>query len=93
MVFSPEENKLQFAIQVISVSTLPSSVETRRANGWKDPADFVSPVFYSPGYGTGEKTEFKRVCAIDQSGNEGKEAIPTESEVTGVAWKSVYLYR
>ncbi|MBO4366947.1 MAG: hypothetical protein J5843_04740, partial [Clostridia bacterium] len=93
MVFSPEENKLQFAIQVISVSTLPSSVALRERNGWKQPADFLSPVFRSKGYGTGAKTEYKRVCAIDQSGNEGKKAIATETESKGVVWREVYLYR
>ena len=93
MVFSPEENKLQFAIQVISVSTLPSSVALREQNGWNQPADFLSPVFRSKGYGTGAKTEYKRVCAIDQSGNEGKKAIATETESTGTVWREVYLYR
>lgn len=93
MVFSPEENKLQFAVQVVSVSTLASSVALREQNGWKQPADFLSPVFYSKGYGTGAATEFKRVTAIDQSGNEGKKAIPTESESRGTVWREVYLYR
>ena len=93
MVFSPAENKLQFAIKVISASTLESSVAMREKNGWKQPADFLSPVFHSDGYGTGIDTEYKRVCAIDQSGNEGKEAIATASEVLGIEWKEVYLYR
>ena len=57
------------------------------------PADFLSPIFASPGQGTGIDAEFKRVCAIDQSGNEGGTAIETTTEVKGVIWHETYLYR
>ncbi len=93
IVYSPAPGKLQLQIDVLAVSTLPSSVETREKYGWKDPADFLSPIFTSPGQGTGMDAEFKRVCAIDQSGNEGGTAIATETLVKGVIWHETYLYR
>ena len=94
VVYSPAPGKLQLMIEVISKSTLPSSVAIREQYGWKDPADFVSPVFASAGHGTnGVLAEFKRVNAIDQSGNEGKTAIPTDTEITGAVWHSTYLHR
>lgn len=93
VVYIPEENKMQLQIEVLEKSTLPESVELREKYGWKDPADFISPVFTSPGHGTGMDAEFKRVNAIDQSGNEGGTAISTESKMTNIIWHETYLYR
>lgn len=93
IVYIPEENKMQLQIEVLEKSTLPESVALREKYGWKDPADFISPVFTSPGHGTGINAEFKRVNAIDQSGNEGGTAIPTDSKMTGIIWHETYLYR
>lgn len=93
IVYSPEPDKLQLMIEVLEVSSLPSSVEMRKTYGWKDPADFVSPVFQSPGHGTGTDAEFKRVNAIDQSGNEGNTTIFTETKVKNIIWHETYLYR
>lgn len=93
LVFSPEANKLQLQIQVLEVSTLPESVKMREEYGWKAPEDFLSPVFASPGHGTGSLAEFKRVNALDQTGNEGGTAIPTESVMKSIVWHETYLYR
>ncbi len=93
IVYIPEENKMQLQIEVLEKSTLPESVEMREKYGWKDPADFLSPVFTSPGHGTGMDAEFKRVNAIDQSGNEGGTAIPTDTKMEGIVWHETYLYR
>lgn len=93
IVFSPAPNKLQLQIEVIEKSTLPSSVETRKKYGWKDPANFVSPIFHSPGQGVSIDAEFKRVNAIDQSANEGKTAIPTDTIVKNMIYHETYLYR
>ncbi len=93
IVYVPEENKMQLQIEVIEKSTLPESVKMREEYGWKDPADFLSPVFTSPGHGTGIDAEFKRVNAIDQSGNEGGTAILTDTLVSNVIWHETYLYR
>lgn len=93
IVYSPAPDKLQLQIEVIEKSTLEASVEMRKKYGWKDPADFLSPVFSSPGHGRNQNAEFKRVNAIDQSGNEGGTAIPTDTEIKNAVWHSTYLYR
>jgi len=93
IIYIPAPNKMQLQIEVLEKSTLPSSVEMRKKYGWKDPANFVSPVFTSPGHGTGMNAEFKRVNAIDQSGNEGKTAIATQTEIKNAIWQETYLYR
>ena len=53
VIYLPEPNKMQLQIEVIEKSSLPSSVEIRAKYGWKDPANFKSPVFQTPGQGTG----------------------------------------
>lgn len=93
IVFSPAPNKLQLQIEVLEKSTLPSSVAMREEYGWNDPADFISPIFHSPGHGKNIDAEFKRVNAIDQSGNEGKTAIDTQTEVKNMIYHETYLYR
>lgn len=93
IIYIPEENKMQLQIEVIEKSTLPESVKMREEYGWNDPADFLSPVFTSPGHGTGIDAEYKRVNAIDQSGNEGGTAIFTDTLVSNVIWHETYLYR
>ncbi len=93
LVFSPEEGKLQLQIEVIEVSTLPESVAMREKYGWSAPADFLSPIFTSPGHGTGIDAEFKRVNAIDQSGNEGGTAIFGDTLISNIIWHETYLYR
>ena len=50
IVYSPEPDKLQLMIEVIEASTLPSSVAMREAYGWKQPANFISPIFRSPAW-------------------------------------------
>lgn len=93
IVYSPKPDYLQLQIEVLEKSTLESSVRIREENNWKDPANFTSPIFISAGHGTNMKVEFKRVNAIDQSGNEGKTAIMTGSNVKIAVWESVYLHR
>jgi hypothetical protein len=52
-----------------------------------------STVFDAKSFGPGVKQEFKRVNAIDQSGNEGKDVQPTQTIVRGAVWKEVWLVR
>lgn len=92
VVYSPAPDKLQMQIEVISKSELTESVEMRKKYGWKDPENFVSPIFTSPGNGVFD-AEYKRVNAIDQVANEGKTAIETSTTVTDAIWYSTYLYR
>ena len=44
-------------------------------------------------FGPGKDQEFKRVDAIDQSGNEGKPFQPTDATVSGLEWVKVDLLR
>jgi hypothetical protein len=93
IIYIPEPNKMQLQIEVIEKSTLPSSVEMRKQYGWKDPANFKSPVFSAPGNGTDINVEYKRVNAIDQVANEGKTAITSQTEIKNAIWYETYLYR
>lgn len=93
IIYIPEPNKMQLQIEVLEKSTLPSSVEMREKYGWKDPANFKSPIFTTPGHGTGMDVEFKRVNAIDQVANEGKSAIVSQTEIKNAVWQETYLYR
>ena len=40
-----------------------------------------------------QKAEFKRVNSIDQYGNEGFNAKPTNASMSKATWHEVYLYR
>src|SRR5690554_2796885 len=93
IVYSPKDNFLQLQIQVIEKSTLPESLKIRNENNWEDPKDFISPLFVSQGHGLNSLAEFKRVNAIDQTGNEGSDVTPTNSNVKEAVWESLYLYR
>ena len=93
IIYSPEPNYLQLQIEVLEVSTDPYSVNLRKENNWAQPENFKSPKFRSNGHNTNMKAEFKRVNAIDQSGNEGKVAIETSTYVKEAIWHESYLYR
>jgi len=49
--------------------------------------------FDAPGFGPNAFQQFKRVNAIDQSGNEGKPVAPTRASVEGAVWSEVWLLR
>ncbi|MEG2003854.1 MAG: DUF5011 domain-containing protein, partial [Clostridia bacterium] len=93
IIYIPEPNKMQLQIEVIEKSTLPDSIEMRERYGWKDPANFKSPIFHSPGHGMGIDSEYKRVNAIDQVANEGGTAHSSQSEIKNAIWHDTYLYR
>jgi len=92
ILYSVRPGYLQLQIEVIEKSTLQYSIDVRANNDWKDPEDFISPAFASPGNGS-VKTEFKRVNAIDQVANEGRPVHPTLSSVGEMIWHNVYLHR
>lgn len=91
-IFSPKPNYMQMKIEVLEVSAISSSVELRKANQWREPKDFISPVFSSPGHGTNIPKEYKRVNAIDQVSNEGKPSIDTQTKISSAIWHDCYLY-
>lgn len=93
-VYSPIPNYLQLKIEVIKPTSIDKYVKMRKSYGLVNdrPSDFYSPLFYSEGHGTGVDAEYKRVNSIDQYGNEGFTAIPTEANITST-WHECFLYR
>lgn len=93
IVTYPKKHYMQLKIELIEKSTYEESINLRLKNKWRDPETFISPLFTSPEDLETNLKEFKRVNAIDQSGNEGKPTINTLSSVKDANWESVYLYR
>lgn len=89
----PKKNHMQLTIEVLEVSSLESSIKLRKLNKWSNPKTFKSPLFTSPENIETNLKEFKRVNAIDQSGNEGKPTINTNTTISNAIWESVYLFR
>jgi hypothetical protein len=58
-----------------------------------EPISVLSVPFDAAAFGPGKVQEFKRVNAIDQSGNEGKPAQPTRTTVSPATWHAVHLLR
>jgi len=57
------------------------------------PLSTLTTDFDAPGFGPGEKQEFKRVNAIDQVANEGKPATATRTKVLEAKWQEAWLLR
>ena len=93
-IYSPMPNYLQLRIEVVKPTTNPKYVQIREKYHLKDnrPSDFYSPIFHSEGHGL-LKADFKRVNSIDQYGNEGFVAKPTNAEVSEATWFETFLYR
>lgn len=92
-VYSPKPDYLILEIIVIEESSLEESINKRKINDWNSPKDFESPMMSSPGHNIHTKKSYKRVNAIDQSGNEGKPTILTNTTVKDAIYESCYLYR
>ena len=93
-VFTPEIGYLQMRIELL----VPTEIEKYavQRSGYELGSDFnkvfTTPLFPSEGMGA-VRTEFKRVNAIDQVGNEGHPTINTNAKAEGAIWHEVYLYR
>lgn len=88
---SLEPNYLQFRIELIEETKI-EKYKVIRSNLPNKPKTFLSPVFIAPGVGV-NKTEVKRVNAIDQYGNEGRPTQMTNAKVNECVWEDVYLFR
>lgn len=89
-----EPGKLRLEIQLLSRASNPATTETPELRARRsDPLSSLSVVFDARSFGPDELQEFKRVNAIDQSGNEGKSAAPTRASVSGAEWEEVWLLR
>lgn len=93
-IYSPIPNYLQLRIELVETTTISKYVKLRQKYGLRNdlPTDFYSPIFLSEGHGK-VKADFKRVNSIDQYGNEGFHAKPTDAEVSQAVWQETYLYR
>jgi len=93
-VFTPEPGLLQMRIELLELTENVKYVNQRAKYNLGDDFNrvFTTEPFFSEGTGI-VKTEFKRVNAIDQVSNEGKQTINTNSEVNDAIWHEVYLYR
>jgi hypothetical protein len=82
--WTEEPEKLKLRIDLLARFGQPTPPE---------PISTFEVSFDAPGFGPGREQEFKRVSAIDQTGNEGKPAQPTRASVAGATWKNVHLLR
>ena len=89
---SPKPHYLVLKIEVLEVSVLDYSVNFRSTYNLKKPENFTSPLISSPGHGTSMIKTYKRVNAIDQVANEGKEAIMTNTTIKNAIWHECYLH-
>lgn len=57
------------------------------------PLSVFQTEFKALNFGKDKKQQYKRVNAIDQSGNEGKSVQPTQTRVSNAVWHGVWLWR
>lgn len=97
-----ESGKLNLTIALLSraakqttggLSPAETDITSTRSAGWHDPLSTFTTTFDAPGFGPDAMQQFKRVNAIDQSGNEGKDVQPTSTTVEGAIWWEVWLMR
>lgn len=93
-VYSPEENFLRMDIELVEPTKIMKYRKMRRNLGVDENEKIVfnSPLIESKGQGV-NFAEYKRVNAIDQFYNEGKNNKNTDSYTTPTIWHEVYLYR
>lgn len=93
-VFSPKENYLQMRIELLELTTHEKYLNARDKYNLETNFNriFTTDPFPSEGMGK-NRSEFKRVNAIDQVGNEAKPTINTNAIVDKSIWHEVYLYR
>ncbi|MGI8905443.1 MAG: hypothetical protein ACR2IE_03010 [Candidatus Sumerlaeaceae bacterium] len=83
---------------ILATGTVPTS-SSEKGHGKDfaatspDALTSLSVNFDAPNFGPGRIQEFKRVNAIDQSGNEGRGVVPTKARVMDATWTEVYLLR
>jgi hypothetical protein len=58
-----------------------------------EPVSSFTTTFDAFAFGPDKVQQFKRVNAIDQTGNEGNEVQPTKAKVFNAIWHEVWLYR
>jgi len=81
--------KIRMRVEVAGEGLLRLIVE----DAMPHPVKSFKVEFEASKFGIGLTQQFKRVNAIDQSGNEGKPVQPTKAKVIGAIWEEVYLLR
>lgn len=89
-----EDNFLQFRIDLIEPTNIKKYIDIRNKLNLPNnlPSSLVVDKIPAPGVGI-RKTEYKRVNAIDQYGNEGKPSQMTKAFTLPSIWHEVYLFR
>lgn len=82
-------DKILIRVEVVGKGMLRLTVEDATPN----PQKRFTVDFPASQYGIGLMQQFKRVNAIDQSGNEGKAVQQTKAKVVNALWQEVYLLR
>jgi len=82
-------DKVLMRVETVDTGRLRLTVQDADPN----PKKSFSVDFEASMFGMNIPTQFKRVNAIDQSGNEGKPVQPTKAKVFGAVWEEVYLLR
>lgn len=88
-VATREPGKLVLEIALLHRAGTPAPASLADA----EPISVLTVPFDAASFGPGKVQEFKRVNAIDQSGNEGKPAQPTRTTVSPARWHAVHLLR
>jgi hypothetical protein len=83
---------VRMSVVVAGPGKLRLTIQSVNASG-SAPGKGFTVVFDAWGFGPGIVQQFKRVNAIDQSGNEGRPVQPTAARVTAATWSEVWLWR
>ena len=89
-VFCVNDNMLRLKIELLEETKVEEFVKIRSRLNPNKP--YISPDFPAPGNGV-RPSEYKRVNAIDQYGNEGRPTQMTKAVVNKCTWEEVYLFR
>lgn len=89
-----EPGKMVLTVQLLHRPD-PEGVTDPLPEDWSEvePISTFTAEFQAWAFAPGNVQEFKRVNAIDQSGNEGKPAQPTKAKVLDARWHEVWLWR
>ncbi|MBX7244958.1 MAG: hypothetical protein K1X53_05640 [Candidatus Sumerlaeaceae bacterium] len=89
------KGKLAMEILLLARAGTPAETATTATRTYPgsaaDPLSSFTIVFDAAKFEPGKPQEFKRVNAIDQWKNEGKEVQPTQTKVLGAIWHEVWL--
>ena len=95
-ITTPGKDKLNLKIELVNRGEVGKRERAKypaAVKGTARPAGVLSVDFDAPGFGPGNKQEFKRVNAIDQFFQEGKPVDATKAKAIGGKWLECWLIR